>query len=133
MPDITETTELGDDYDQPNQAVEESVERGEHAVDSAPEDHPGEHWSDLKFVYLALALAAITAVEVAISYMVDDLGPVFLPALLILMLVKFFSVVMYFMHLKFDNRLFSLMFYLGLGLATTVYTIALFTFKFFSS
>jgi cytochrome c oxidase subunit 4 len=97
-----------------------------------PHDHPGEHWSDLQFVYLALALAAITALEVALSYMVDDLGPIFLPALLILMLVKFFSVVMYFMHLKFDNRLFSLMFYMGLGLAVGVYVIALFTFKFFS-
>jgi cytochrome c oxidase subunit 4 len=65
--------------------------------------------------------------------MVDDVGPVFLPALLILMLVKFFSVVMYFMHLKFDNGLFSLMFYMGLGLAVSVYVIALFTFKFFST
>ncbi len=57
----------------------------------------------------------------------------FLPALLILMMIKFFAVVMYFMHLRFDNRLFSLMFYMGLGLAFGVYMIALFTFKFFSS
>ena len=133
MSDITETTELGDGYDQPNEAVEESVDQREQAVDAASDDHPGEHWSDLKFVYLALGLAAITAVEVALSYMVDDLGPVFLPALLILMLVKFFAVVMYFMHLKFDNRLFALMFYMGLGLAVVVYMITLFTFKFFSS
>lgn len=133
MPDITETTELGDGYDQPNEAVEATVDHGEHAVDAASDDHPGEHWTDLKFIYLALGLAAITAVEVALSYMVDDLGPVFLPALLILMLVKFFAVVMYFMHLRFDNRLFSLMFYMGLGLAVGVYMIALFTFKFFSS
>lgn len=133
MSDITETTELGDGYDQPNEAVETSVDHGEHAIDAVPEDHPGEHWTDLKFIYLALGLAVITAIEVALSYMVDDLGPVFLPALLILMLVKFFAVVMYFMHLKFDNRLFSLMFYMGLGLAFGVYMIALFTFKFFSS
>ena len=68
-----------------------------------PDDHPGEHWSDLKFVYLALGLAAITAIEVALSYMVDDLGPVFLPALLILMLIKFFAVVMYFMHMRYEK------------------------------
>ena len=37
------------------------------------------------------------------------------------------------MHLKFDNRLFSVMFYMGLGLAIAVYIVALFTFKFFSS
>jgi len=96
-----------------------------------PHDHPGEHWSDLQFVYLAIALAVITAIEVALSYMVDDLGPVFLPALIILMLVKFFSVVLYFMHLKFDSRLFGLMFYLGLGLAAVVYLVMLLTFKFF--
>ena len=39
------------------------------------DDHPGDHWSDLKFIYLALALAVVTALEVALSYMVDDLGP----------------------------------------------------------
>ncbi|MEO6651421.1 MAG: cytochrome C oxidase subunit IV family protein [Ilumatobacteraceae bacterium] len=133
MSDITETTELGEDFDRPNEAIKERVDHGEVDVDVEPEDHPGEHWSDLKFTYLAIGLAAITAIEVMISYMVDDLGPVFLPALIILMLVKFFSVVSYFMHLKFDNRLFSLLFYLGLGLATTVFTIALFTFRFFSS
>ena len=133
MPDITETTELGDGYDQPNEAVETTVDHGEHNVADASDDHHVEHWTDLKFIYLALGLAAITAIEVALSYMVDDLGPVFLPALLILMMVKFFAVVMYFMHLRFDNRLFSLMFYMGLGLAFGVYMIALFTFKFFSS
>ena len=90
------------------------------------------HWSDLDYIKLAIALAIITAIEVAISYMVDDLGPFFLPLLLGLMLIKFFSVVLFFMHLKFDNRLFSLMFYLGLGLAIVVYTVTLFTFEFFS-
>ena len=130
MSDITETTELGDGYDQPNEAVEQTVEHGEHAIEH--DDHT-EHWSDLKFVYLALALAVITAIEVALSYSIDFWGPFFLPLLLGLMLVKFFSVVMYCMHLKFDNRLFSLMFYMGLGLAVVVYMMTLFTFKFFSS
>jgi cytochrome c oxidase subunit 4 len=92
-----------------------------------------DHWTDLKYIQLALALAVITAIEVAISYMVDDLGAFFLPLLLGLMLIKFFSVVLFFMHLKFDNRLFSLMFYLGLGLAVTVYVATLFTFQFFGS
>ena len=128
MSDITETTELGEGYDQPNDAMESAVDAGEHGTD----DHPGDHWSDLKFVYLALGLAVITAIEVALSYMVDDLGAFFLPLLLGLMLIKFFSVVLFFMHLKFDNRLFSVMFYLGLGLAIAVYTVTLLTFEFFS-
>ena len=132
MTDATSHAEAVED-DAVNAAVHEGFETAADVVDDGPEAHPGEHWSDLKFVYLALGLAAITAIEVALSYMVDDLGPVFLPALLVLMLVKFFAVVMYFMHLKFDNGLFSLMFYMGLGLAVSVYLIALFTFKFFSS
>ena len=73
----------------------------------------------------------MTAVEVTLSYI--DVGPIFLPALLILMVAKFFTVVSYFMHLKFDNQLFSLLFYLGLGLAVFVYAAALSTFHFFSN
>ena len=84
-------------------------------------------------MYLAIALAVITAIEVALSYMADDLGAVFLPLLLILMLIKFFSVVFYFMHLKFDNRWFSILFYMGMFLAVGVYIVALFTFKFFGN
>ena len=98
------------------------------------DDHDAGHGlTDLGYVKVALALALITGIEVAISYMVDDLGALFLPLLLGLMAIKFFSVVLYFMHLKFDNRLFSLMFYLGLGLAVGVYLVTLFTFKFFNS
>lgn len=93
----------------------------------------GGHWSDLKYVQLAIALAVVTAIEVALSYMVDDLGAAFLPLLLLLMLVKFFAVVMFFMHLKFDNRLFGVLFYMGLGLAVFVYMVALFTFRFFDA
>jgi cytochrome c oxidase subunit 4 len=56
-----------------------------------------------------------------------------LPLLLILMGVKFFSVVLYFMHLKFDNRLFSLMFYIGIVLAVGCYCVALASMHFFSA
>jgi cytochrome c oxidase subunit 4 len=107
----------------------EHTHHGEHDDVGAHDDH----WSDLKYVQLAIALAIVTAIEVALSYMVDDLGKAFLPLLLILMLVKFFAVVMFFMHLRFDNKLFSLLFYMGLGLAVSVYVVALFTFKFFSA
>ena len=71
----------------------------------------------------------ITAAEVTLSYI--DIGPLFLPALLIMMAAKFLIVVSFFMHLKFDNAIFSFMFYLGVVLAVFVYTIALSTFHFF--
>ncbi len=104
-----------------------------HATEHAghDDDHGG-HWTDLQYVQLAIALAVVTAIEVALSYMVDDIGALFLPALLILMAIKFFCVVLFFMHLRFDNRLFSVMFYMGLFLAVGVYIAALLTFKFFS-
>ena len=97
----------------------------------AHDEHGGGHGaSDRQYIVIALILAAITAAEVSISYI--DVGPVFLPALLIMMAVKFFIVVSYFMHLKFDNKIFSYMFYLGLGLAVFVYIGALTTFHFWN-
>ena len=90
------------------------------------------HWTDMQYIQLALALAVITALEVALSYTKDDFGSFFLPLLLIMMAVKFFAVVFYFMHLKFDNRLFGLLFYTGLFLAIGVYCAALLTFHFFA-
>jgi len=98
------------------------------ATESHEETH--EHgMSDAGYIKIALILAAITALEVSTYYV--DFGPLFLPSLIAMMVVKFFMVVSYFMHLKFDNKLFSLMFYIGLGLAIFVYVAALATFKFF--
>jgi cytochrome c oxidase subunit 4 len=101
----------------------------EHAAHDA--EHVHEHPSDGRYVIIALILAGITALEVAASYI--DIGPIFLPALLGMMTVKFLIVVRMFMHLKFDNRVFSWLFYTGLLLALAVYLAALFTFRFFES
>ncbi|BAN04179.1 cytochrome C oxidase subunit IV family protein [Ilumatobacter coccineus] len=95
------------------------------------DEHAHDHPTDARYAIIALILAAITALEVAASYI--DLGPIFLPALLGMMAVKFLIVVRMFMHLKFDNRVFSWMFYAGLLLALFVYLAALMTFRFFES
>ena len=50
-----------------------------------------------------------------------------------MMAAKFVTVVSYFMHLKFDKRIFTFMFYTGLTLAVFVYCVALATFQFFGS
>ncbi len=86
--------------------------------------------SNAGYVRIAVILAAITGLEVATYYV--DFGALFLPSLLIMMAVKFYIVVSFFMHLKFDNKLFSWVFYAGLFLAMTVYGIFLATFQFFS-
>ncbi|NBO33844.1 MAG: hypothetical protein EBV02_05680 [Actinobacteria bacterium] len=68
-------------------------------------EHAEHGMSTRGYISIALILAAITALEVSTYYV--DFGPLFLPALLIMMAVKFVIVVSYFMHLKFDNKLFS--------------------------
>ena len=86
--------------------------------------------SNAGYIKIALILAAITALEVSTYYV--DFGRLFMPALMIMMVVKFIIVVSYFMHLKFDNKLFTWIFYAGLILAIGVYCVALATFHFFS-
>jgi len=93
--------------------------------------HDEKHFSDGQYVVVALILAVLTAIEVS-TYFVD-FGPLMMPVLIVLMVIKFFTVVAYFMHLKFDNKLFSALFYTGLILALGVYGGALATFKFFLS
>ncbi len=85
--------------------------------------------SDAGYIRIAIILAAITGLEVSTYYV--DFGVLFLPALLIMMVIKFVMVVSYFMHLKFDNKIFSFLFYAGLVLAVGVYAAFLATFKFF--
>jgi len=100
----------------------------DHAIHTS-DDREAHGPTDRQYLVIALILAVITAGEVALTYI--DVGPIFIPTLLVLMAVKFLIVVSYFMHLKFDNRIFSFLFYAGLLLAVTVYVAALFTFRFF--
>ena len=90
-----------------------------------------EHVSDNKYIVIAAILGVITAAEVVASYV--DIGPAFIPLLLFMMAIKFFIVVSFFMHLRFDNKVFSRLFYAGLVLAVVVYGGALLTFRFFES
>ena len=92
-------------------------------------EHHEHGMSDAGYIKIALILAAITALEVSTYYV--DFGPLFMPSLIIMMVVKFFMVVTYFMHLKFDSRIFGFLFYTGLVLTLGVYIAALATFKFF--
>jgi cytochrome c oxidase subunit 4 len=47
--------------------------------------------------------------------------PILVPALIILSLAKFIAVVGYFMHLKYDSKIFRYMFVAGLVLSLAVY------------
>ena len=100
-------------------------------TDHGHADHAEHGMSIAGYIKIAAILAVLTGLEVS-TYFVD-FGPAFLPVLLTLMCVKFFIVVSYFMHLKFDSKIFSFLFYTGLFLAVAVYIVALSTFKFFTA
>jgi cytochrome c oxidase subunit 4 len=90
--------------------------------------HPGEtHFGDLQYVYVAICLAAITGVEVALSY-THFAKLVLVIALCALAMVKFGIVAAFFMHLRFDSPVFRRLFMVGIVLAIFVYTIVLLTF-----
>ena len=87
----------------------------EETVHGAGHAHP----SDGRYILIALFLAVMTALEVALYYV--DVGDALIPLLMILMVVKFGTVAAYFMHLRFDSRMFRRMFVSGLILAILVY------------
>jgi cytochrome c oxidase subunit IV len=88
--------------------------------------------SDRQYIYIALFLAVLTAIEIAATEVGPD-GPLLIVALIGLMAVKFLFVILFFMHLRFDSRVFSLVFYIGLGLAVGLYVAVLATFHFFTN
>ncbi|HEX5164352.1 MAG TPA: cytochrome C oxidase subunit IV family protein [Thermomicrobiales bacterium] len=85
------------------------------------------HPPAMQYVLIAAILSIITAVEVA-TYYIDSLEAILVEILIVLSIMKFSIVVGYYMHLKFDNKLFTWVFGLGLvaGGSVTVALIALF-------
>jgi cytochrome c oxidase subunit 4 len=78
-----------------------------HATgDDAHGAHPD--WSTYKWV--ALILTVITVVEVWIFYTPFAENRLFVPSLLIMSAAKFAIVVMFYMHLKYDAKLFRALF-----------------------
>jgi cytochrome c oxidase subunit 4 len=103
-----------------------------HEAHDAHEESHDHGFSDQKYIQIAIVLAVITALEVYASY-AGWLGAAFIPLLIFMMIAKFVIVALFFMHLKFDSKVFSWMFYAGLFLALGVYVATLATFKFFNS
>ena len=89
---------------------------------TTPAEHQEAHPSPRQYVNIALVLAVLTALEVS-TYFVD-FGVLGIPLLLVLMTVKFVYVAGYFMHLKYDTKVFSRLMYAGLFLALGLYSLA---------
>lgn len=99
------------------------------ALDGAVKDYS----RDKIYVLTALFLAVLTIVEV-FTYTHPDFplwaDKLLVPVLMILMAVKFFTILYVFMHLKFDKPILTRLFYSGLILAVFAYLAMLTTFRF---
>jgi cytochrome c oxidase subunit 4 len=93
------------------------------ASSTVPAEHDAtahEHPSEFTYIKIAFILAIITIVEVAIWY-IESLKDFLVPALVLLSAVKFYLVVSYFMHLKFDDKKLAWTFGLALGASVAVF------------
>jgi cytochrome c oxidase subunit 4 len=77
-------------------------------VHAMGEMHEHPTWKEYKWV--ALILTLITVVEVWVYYTPFSKSALFVPALLIMSAVKFAIVVLFYMHLKYDHKLFKALF-----------------------
>ena len=84
---------------------------------------PRPHPSARTFITVGIVLAAITAAEFLVLY-VRGMSTLVVTILAALSVAKFFLVAAYFMHLRFDARLLTAVFAVGITLALLI-TVAL--------
>jgi len=88
------------------------------------------HASVKSYLLIGLILTVITAAEVAIFYIPAIADTAWLaPVLLTMSAGKFALVVMFYMHLKFDSKIFSIAFFAPMVLAVTVIASIILLFK----
>jgi cytochrome c oxidase subunit IV len=93
--------------------------QGVEATHVGARAHPGPK----EYIRIGAILAVLTGIEIASSYTIN--GALLIVTLLSLAVIKFAIVVMWFMHLRFDDRRYARFFVMGLALAATLYLIVL--------
>ena len=94
---------------------------GGELLSEQPHSIESEHPSASGYLKVALILGIITALEVAVYYILTaEMESLLPPTLILLSAVKFGMVVAFYMHLKFDNRLFTGLFVGCLAIAASV-------------
>ena len=96
--------------------------------DDAGHDHP----TDLTYWKVGGVLALLTGLEVSTYWWPKSWHRGTAVLLIIMMIIKFSTVAMYFMHLKFDSKMLRRVFLTGVILAVTVYVATLSAFTFWS-
>lgn len=86
-----------------------------HSAEAGHGHHEGSKFH--VFVQLAMILAVITGVEIVLIY-IPLAKWLIVTSLLVLSLVKFLLVIFIFMHLKWDKLFCTILFFIGLILAT---------------
>ena len=94
--------------------MDTSIEHAAHAAHDEHDAHEGHadghgHPKDRFYVGIAIFLAVVTGLEVLIPTL--GWGVIGSVLLYFLMVVKFFTVIMFFMRLRFDHKLFGYLFY----------------------
>ena len=94
------------------------------AANEHDSDHPA-HPGVGQYVEIGVILAVMTLLEVIIYESFDNglATAIGIPALILLTILKFVLVVMWFMHLRFDHKMFRRFFYIGIVLSVIVYSI----------
>jgi cytochrome c oxidase subunit 4 len=96
------------------------------------EEHVHHHPTDGQYVKVAVILAVITGFEVSTYFWKSATTAHLVMLLFPMMILKFGIVGAYFMHLKYDNKIFRRVFLFGLVLAVIVYGIMAMSMHFFS-
>ena len=98
--------------------------------DRAHADHTHEHPTWKQYRWVALWLTLITAAEVWAYYIPAFVASkAFVPVLLIMSAVKFTVVVMFYMHLKYDHKIFRVLFTGPLAIAGVTLIALMFLFN----
>jgi cytochrome c oxidase subunit 4 len=104
---------------------QKEASHADHTTMGEVHEHPT--WKQYKWV--ALILTVITVIEVWVYYIPSFVeSRLFIPSLLIMSAVKFAIVVMYYMHLKYDHKLFRALFTGPLIIAILTLIVLLFLF-----
>lgn len=97
-------------------------------TDESTDTHSGGHHPTPKdYVQVFGVLFVLTGMEVGASFI--DVGPVFLPLLIVLMIIKFALVAGWFMHLKYDIATYTQFMVGGLAMALGLYGAVLLIFS----
>ena len=88
---------------------------------AADTPHEAHHPGAVVYIWVAVILAVVTLAELLIIYL--PIGrPLMITILLVMSAGKFYTVAMFFMHLRYDDKLFSIIFGGGIALTLAILT-----------